>query len=767
MVSGEMMNMKSIADLIIRFRKTIIVKTMILTLIFGYFIKDLKINSDFSSYLPKSDQVVRTLNYISENYGGKLITITAIESDEIFSEETIESINDITSRFKLVEGVSYVTSLTNILDIKKLEDGIEIAKLIDEYDLPKSREELQQLKHYTFSRDMYKGRIISEDSKTSLIISRIAEGSDEIEVARELKEIIEEANIKEKVYFSGFPFQMLEVNKIVSRDLKLLLLLSLVVIIVVLFISYRSLRGVLLPVVSVFISIIWTLGIMSIFKVPITLISNIIPIVLISVGSAYCIHMMSKFGEDELKHDDRLVQSKKSVREVIIPIFLAAITTMAGFISFIFGSYLTMIREFGVFSALGILFAFIISATLVPSVLSFLPAKKPAVKDASVKKSDHDPAHSKGIDRLMDTIGSRILRNKMAILFIGIGISILGLINIHKIRRSVDMAKHHKAGSDIRIAAEMIRKKFGGDYPIQLLVSGDIQDPQVLKEMKNLQGFIQAQEGIFHPQSIVDLIEEMNDAMGEGKAIPDSRAKITNLWFLIEGEEILDQLVNPDKTEAIIQATMSNVDDPAKIRELDKNIQDYFLQQMDTTIVTCNVTGMPLIYEHMDRAIFQSQFRSLILALIFVLICMVLFQRSLIVGVIGLIPIGFTLLTIFGIMGFFGIPLNIATVLVGSVSIGIGIDYPIHFMNRFKKEFQRSRNELESLNTTLKTTGKAILINVAAVMMGFLVLVLGNFVSLQYFGLLIVMTMTCSGLATLTMLPAAILLAKARFLRGK
>lgn len=759
--------MQKFTESVLKFRKVIIAATVIITLVLGYFLKDLTINSDFSSYLPESDPVVKTLNYISENYSGKYIAIVAIESDEVFSKETIEKVNNLTAKYKLIEGVSYVTSLTNIIDIKNVGDGIEIAKLIDEYDLPGSEEELSKLKKYTLSKDMYSGQIVSEDSKVTLILCRFKEGSDEKKVARELKEIVKNENIKEKVYFAGFPFLMEEANNIISLDMTLLLLLSLFVILVLLFLSYRSFRGVMLPVLSVFISIIWTLGLMSILKVPITYISNVIPLVMIAVGSAYCIHMLSEFDEEEGISINRISQAKTSLSKVAIPIFFAAITTMAGFISFIFGSYLTMIREFGIFSASGIFFAFIISVTFVPSVLSLLPAKNTPVNESAGDKLNALQSNNRAFNRLMDILSRWILKNEKLIIVIGILICLLSIIYIPRIQRGVDMTKYFEPESDIRIASEMMRDKFGGDLPVQFLVKGEIQDPRVLKGMKNLQEFIKTQKDIYSPQSVADLIEEMHDVMGEGKSIPDDKAKISNLWFLIEGEEVMEQLVNPDKTEAIIQATMPNVDDPEQIGELYTKIDNYIKENIDSSIMTINVTGMPFINEHMDRAIIKSQVWSVITALVFVLICMVFLQRSFIGGLIGLIPIVFTLLIIFGVMGLSGIRLNIATVLVGSISIGIGIDYPIHFINRFRIEFTKCRDELESLSTTLKTTGKAILINVGAVMTGFLVLVMGNLIPLQNLGILIAITMLSAGIATLTIIPAVILLTKERFIKNQ
>jgi predicted RND superfamily exporter protein len=415
-----------------------------------------------------------------------------------------------------------------------------------------------------------------------------------------------------------------------------------------------------------------------------------------------------------------------------------------------------MIREFGLFSSLGILFALITSITFVPSVLSVMPAKdRSRSVNGEIKKR-------KGITRLMDKIGEWVLNNEIIIIIIGIVIIIVSIVGIPKIERKVDMLDYFKPGSGIRLTEEMMESKFGGSIPIQILVKGDILDPAVLTEMKKMEDFLESHRDVSNAQSVADLIEEMADAMGEGKAIPDSRDKVSNLWFLLEGEEIMSQLVNEDKTEAVIQATIVNVN-TKRIRHLVEDIER-LIEQNDTSLFTFSQTGMPAIYQHLDDSITSSQIRSLIIAIILVFICLTILLRSFIGGLIGLVPIGFTLLVVFGFMGFSGIPLDIATVLVGSISIGIGIDYSIHFVSRFREEFKKDKTELEALDKTLETTGKAILINVITVMMGFLVLILANMIPLRRFGILVAITMVGSGASAITLLPAIILLTKAGFI---
>ena len=748
--------MDKFSELVIKHRKIIIFLTILFTLVLGYFLKDLKINPDITSYLPKSDPVVKLYDYIGEEYGGNLLAMIALETDDIFNKETIEQINYLTSQFKLLEGVSYVTSLANVLDIKEGEEGIEITRLIDEYDLPETPEELQKLKTYTVSKDMYRGRLVSTDSKATLIICRLKEGVDKIKTAQKLKEIVKKSSVKEKVYYGGLPFQMMDISEIILNDLKFLLPLVGLLIVISLFLSFRTLRGVVLPIFSVSISTIWTLGIMSILKISLTAISDIIPVILIAVGSAYNIHVINKFDEDVVTNEDRVKQSKKALREIGIPVILAAVTTIAGFMAFVFGSYLTMIREFGIFSSLGILFALIISVTFVPAVLSLLPSmrKNGSLNENSQKKN--------GITQLMDRIGEWVLKNEKPIIVGGIIVIFISILGIPQIQRKVDMMDYFKPGSSIRLTEELMESKFGGSIPIQILIKGDIQDPIVLKQMKGMEDFLKSQGDVHNPQSVVELIEEMSDVMDEGKVIPDSKDKVSNLWFLLEGEEIMSQLVNSDKTEAVIQATIVNVN-TNRIRELVADIESY-IKETNGSLFTFAQTGMPTIYQHLDDSIVRSQIQSLIIAVILVFICLVFLLRSFVGGLIGLVPIGFTLLVILGFMGFFGIPLDIATVLVGSISIGIGIDYSIHFISRFRKEIRKDKSELKALDRTLETTGKAILINVITVTMGFLVLILCDLVPLQRFGVLVAITMICSGLSAITLLPAIILLTKAGFI---
>jgi len=741
--------MKSFTNFVFRFRVPILAATTLLTLIFGYCIKDLKINADIISALPKSDPAVQMFNYIGEEYGGNQMAMIALEAKDVFNAETISRINELTNRFREVEGVSSVLSLTNVLDIKKTPDGIEIGKLIDEYNLPKSEEEIRQLKSYVLSRDMYQGRLVSQDSKATLLVCRLSGDADKIKTTRELKAITEEAHLEEVVYYGGLPFQVMDLTDYIVKDLKTLIPLVVIIIIAALLLSFFSIRGVVLPMLSVIISTIWTMGCMSLFKVPLTVISDLIPVILVAVGSASVIHIISKYDENHERYGNTSEETKSAFSEVGLRVILAAATIIFGFTSFIFGSYLTMIREFGIFTALGVTFSLIISVLAIPAILSFVKVRESKQKSRKTF-----------VTRFMDWLGVYTLLFEKPIVVLCLVIMIVGAIFIPRIERKVDFSNFFKPNSSIRLTEDMMKNRFGGSMPIQIVVKGDIQDPSVLREMLKVEKYLEEKCEAKNPQSIADLIEEMSDVMGEGKKVPDDRMKVSNLWFLLEGQEEVTQLVNSDKTEAVLQATITYND---KVPQMVKMV-DKYLKEINPANGVYTQTGIPLIYQHLDESLISSQVESFIYALILIFILLAFQLRSLVGGLIGLAPIIFAVLTAFGIMGAAHIPLDLATVLVASIAMGIGIDYSIHFSVRFKSYYQTSTSVREALERTMETTGRAILINMTTVALGFLVLLLCNIVPLQRFGLLVAITMFASGIGAVTFLPAILLLTKAKFL---
>jgi predicted RND superfamily exporter protein len=764
--------MGKLAAAVIRLRIPIIIVTVLLTAVFGYFVKDIHINPDIIGYLPKDDPVTKLNTYISEKYGGSQMAIVAIEDDDVFSADTIGAIQHLTSEFQRLEGVRYVTSLTNLIDIKKVDDWLEIGKLIDAGNLPADQAELRELREYTLGKDMYRGRLVSADGRATVIVCRLREDADEPYVAGEIEKIVEQANLKQKVYYAGMPFQLTEIGSLVARDMIKLAPLAALLILGSLFIGLRSLRGMLLPVLAAAIGGVWVVGIMSLCRVSFSVISNIIPVVLIAVGSAYSIHVISSFAETARAGGDRRRQSREALRKVALPVILAAVTTIAGFTAFIFGSYLGMIKEFGIFSALGVFFSLVLSLTFVPSLLSLLPpARRVGLKSrkasaAGRRRRDRRSAAAEAAEKqgLFARAGGFVVRRRRAIVAAAAGLVALSIIGMPLIHREVDILTYFRKGTRIRISEQMMKERFGGSTTLQILVRGNIQDPEVLRKMKAMEELLRSRPELHNVYSVVELIEEMNYAMIDRRSIPDSEAKVANLWFLLEGEETLNQLVSEDKDEAVIQATLESMNTRV-MSELIQVIRAR-IDQLETPDISMQLGGSLLMYNELDRAITRSQIQSLLIATALIFLFNLILLRSVAGSLLGLIPVVFTLFILFGTMGLAGIPLDVVTVLLGSISIGVGVDYSIHFLNRFREEYRLSERRDLALKNTLGTTGKAIAINMITVSLGFSSLLLGSLNPLRRFTLLIAVSMIGSGAGALALLPAIMMMSPAGVFRA-
>lgn len=351
--------MTRFAEIIAKQRWLIITVILLLTIFLGFQIKNLHINADIISSLPDDDPVAKLYKDIGTEFGGNDMGMIVLETSDVFEKEVIEQIKQITDSVRYTLGISSVTSLTNILDIKSTEDGIEISKLVDEYDLPSTKAELDSLKNYIFSKEMYKAAIVSDDGTATAIMFTLLPDADNQVIAKEIKSKIENLKLSGKLYFGGLPMMMNDINDLIVSDIVWLVPIIFIVLLVILLISFKSLRDAVLPLIVAGMSVIWTLGIMSVLGYELTIISNIIPVVLLAVGSAYTIHVINSINHT-FSHDKKQAIVKAMVY-VTIPVILAAVTTAIGFVSFVFGSYLIMIKDFGIFTAVGTLIALLLS----------------------------------------------------------------------------------------------------------------------------------------------------------------------------------------------------------------------------------------------------------------------------------------------------------------------------------------------------------------------------------------------------------------------
>ena len=742
-----MLNLTKFSKNILANKWLIIVLVCLGTLFFGNELKKLQIDADIVRSLPDDDVDARLLKKIGKNFGSNNMGVIILETDNIYQPSVIEHIQLITDTLSEISGISSVSSLTNIINIKGSDYGIEIGKLVDEYELPKTALEFEKLRNNILNNPMYKGSIVSEDETASLIVFNIENEANVNLIAKEVIEKTTSLQIPEKLYYIGSPMLVTYISDLMRKDLTTLLPIAFLVIAIILLLSFRSVSGVILPLLIAVVSIVWSLGSMAFLGIKMSMISNNIPIIILAIGSAYTIHVINRVNKVRLEeqHSDTI---KTALVYVFIPIMLAALTTIIGFISFIFGSYLDMIVDFGIFTALGTLFACLLSIFFVPAILSVLNFKN------NTSKAPKDDSFI--TNYLLRPLHQLIANKPKTVLLIWLLLIGFSVANLFSIRRSVDIQEYFKRDNPTRLAEQIMVEKFGGTKPIFVYFKGNMQSPVVLKKMLETSAYMEESPEVYTSMSIAKLIDEINYNFTNSRTFPQEIEQIEQLWFLLDGNEVLPRFVNEELTEGIIISKFKSPDNKSKI-EFAKYM-NRFIAENSTEECQIQITGMPFVDITMDQSLINSQIGSIAIAVFFVIVLVGGILRSLKSGFFAAIPIIATIILLFGFMGLTGISLNIATVLVASVALGIGIDYSIHIISHFKTSFKKNNDVYAAVQESILVSGKAIIINVVSVSAGFLVLVFSDMVPLQYFGLLIALSMVSSCLGALTLLPSLLIL---------
>lgn len=715
---------------------------------------------DFGSMLSEDDPRVKAYDKVDETFGGAEFVMVVIPFENLFTTDNLKIIDELTKEFEKVKKVTRVISIVNIEEVRGVEGGIEVAHLIKE--IPGKERELQQLKTKILSDENYIGNIISKDGKTTAILIQVKVNIDSTRLVNDIKKVFNKIIPGKEVYLSGEPVFDDFMKITVKNDMSKLIPICLLVMLLILYLSFKSFRGIILPLSIVIFTVIWLIGLMGFTGIPFSMVSNSLPIIIISIGIADAIHILTRYREETLLGFNKKTALLKTITAVGLACFLTSITTMVGFSSLYF-SPLIPIKEFGMSVTIGVGMAFIVTVTFLLAVLFLIPPFK--------KKLNIQGTESKSklfsLSGILNKSSKFIIEKPIVVLFIMSIFIILAIISIPKISTDTNMISFFKKGSSVRKAYDIVKEKFSGVDTIQVVIKGDIMDPKVLKQMEEFQNKLKNIKILSRPDAIVNVLKDANQALHEGspeyKILPTTREEAAQYMLLLSmgGAEYLDRLVTIDYTQALIQTRMGSYSQHVKsklVKKIGRIIKETFKDDVDVVL-----TGGAVIDIAMLGLIWKGQTRSLAFAIIAVLIMMIIVSRSFIYGLLCTIPVSLTVLLNFGVMGWFRIPFDVATSMTSCIAIGIGIDYAIHFFSRYKEERIAGKETGKALKISITTTGEAILYNAFAVGLGFLVLIFASLPPLGIFGLLIALTMLFSSFISLTVLPALIYIYEEKF----
>jgi predicted RND superfamily exporter protein len=381
-----------------------------------------------------------------------------------------------------------------------------------------------------------------------------------------VNEISEKNLPEEKIHYAGPVILTQHIQDSMGRDLYTLLPICALLVILTLYYCFKSIRGMLLPSIGVVVSTIWIMGLIALVTGELSMISVIIPILLVAIGSAYGIHSLSRYYEVITTNEDKKEGIKSLVRGISLPILMTGITTMIGFLCLL-TSNLEPIKIFGMFSAFGIFSALFNAIFLIPSIL--------LVQKVKGSRNDKDKTKKEiFLIRGLDRLSVFVLKREVLIVVIAGVILIGGVVGLSLIKTETNMKDMFPKNSEPAKAMQLIRDDFVGSIFLQMVVKGDIKNPIVLEQMLEIETFLDSRPELSKSSSIADYIAEMNDVMNGTRKIPDTREGVANLLFFLEGNDILKRMVTHDYDEAIIQVKLAELA-TEEIKRIEDDIYSY------------------------------------------------------------------------------------------------------------------------------------------------------------------------------------------------
>lgn len=760
------------AELVIGFRWLMLLFIVSLIVTLGFQLKNIKIDPSTEGFFYETDQSLIDYNAFKDQFGRDEVIILMIQSEHIFSLSFLENLKALHD--ELEENVPLIRDIDSLINARSTrgDTGELIVEDLME-DFPESEVEINNLKDYVLSHPLYENLIISEDGTYTAIVikteaySQLETESDELlpisnqensEIIAAVQEISQKYQQDDfSIYISGSPVVTDYLKRAMQTDMKRFTGIAIFIIATFLFILFRRFSGVILPLMTVVFSVLSTLGMMSFFNISVKIPTMILPSFLMAIAIGASVHLIAMF----FKH-----YKGSNKKEAIIwafshsglPIMMTSLTTAAGLASFSTAT-VAPIADLGIFSSLGVLFALVYTMTLIPVFLSIFPIK-PLLQQRDKRTN--------WIDYLLLKCGHLAYRHSWKVIISIFAVFVFAMAGIFQLTVAHDVIKWFPENSIIRQNTNRIDKHLKGSVSMEVVLTtrteNGLYDPKLLENIEKITDRAEQytdQQGthlVGKTISLADMLKEIHKALNANDEnfykIPDNKDLIAQEFLLFEnsGSDDLENQVDSlfSKTRITMKLPWK---DATTFVNLIKDIRQYTADIIGPT-VTVTITGLAILLMETMYAMINSTIISYAIAGVVITVLMILLLGNLKIGLVSMIPNLLPIIITIGFMGLGGINLDMFTLLIGSIAIGLAVDDTIHFFHNFRRYYELTGSTQEAINETLLTAGRAMLVTTLVLASGFWIFMAATLNNLFLFGALTGITLVTAFLADVLLAPA-------------
>ncbi|MEQ8240899.1 MAG: efflux RND transporter permease subunit [Cyclobacteriaceae bacterium] len=703
-------------------------------LLLGSFLPSLKPDFDFEKFFPVDDPdlIFYQKHLETFDYDNDYITLIAQSDSSVFKIDFLSRIDSLTDVLKGITNVESVSSPTNMRELVKSPMGTITVPAInykDRKSLEKSSKRF--IKHPIF------GSFISDDQKAIIIQLKHAhiENLDKSEaLLAEIEKAIAQTELQKVRIVGRVPAQKAFIS-LIEEDFAIFLVLALSLSLILLKVFFITWRGAIIPFLVAISTLICTLGLMALTNTPLSIVAALIPPIILFTSTSDCVHLMNAFHQINQKAGN--AQLIQAIKKVFLPTLLTSITTAIGFISLI-AMPIVPLREFGIFSAIGVVFAFIFTFLITPLFIKGSGNVRVIVKP----------------HKLSVILAAK--RTMILLIVIVVGISLFG---ISKLKTEARLLQDLPNENAVKQDFNFLDKHFGGSKPWELAISvkknHSVWDYKVAAEINKISKFISDSLEIERLWSPTSLLNYGNQVLHDGNyndfIFPDSsnyqRTKklIRNIYSSIPQPKV----INEQNTYARIIGFIPQIGS-AQTHQMNLKLDEFIDENINKELIETKVTGTTVLIDKSHRLISSSMIQGLLSAIILVSLILGLYFKSLKLALLSLIPNLLPLLITAGIMGLFGITLNLTTSIIFAIAFGIAVDDTIHFITSYLQSNETGQKRLEK---TFQLAGNGMILTTLIVLAGFVVFLFSSFGATFYLGLFLVIAMSSALVIDLTLLP--------------
>ena len=777
--------------------KSIFLLLLIALLSFGYFSKDFRLDASSDTLLIEGDPDLEYLNEINKRYGSKEFLIITYSPNQGMVTES--SINNLLSLKYKIQSLDWVDSVITLLDIPllsnseaPLQERLENFKTLKDEGVDTERGFKEIL-----NSPVFRNFVISEDGKTSGIVVYIKKdelkdlenkSEEEIELYKDslkkknhenitqIREVIESYENIGKIYLGGVPMIADDMMSFIKSDIIVFGLGVLLFIIVTLWFVFRKLIWIIIPISSCFFSVLIMTGLLGLLGWKVTVISSNFIALMLILTMAMNIHMSTRFLQlrNDFPNLDNFEVILMTTEKMFWPIIYTVLTTICAFLSLIF-SGIKPIIDFGWMMTLGLITSFIITFTLLPTLLSFMP-------DNNIKINEG------GDSKITSFFGRASINHKVSIFVITGVIIILSIVGISRLEVENSFINYFNKNTEIYKGMKLIDEKLGGTTPLEVILrfpnkmevitsendefedwedEGNQQDNEKywftkdkvnkIQEVHNYLDSLSAVGKVISFSSIVEVATQLNNNKPLGtlemgvlySKIPENIKK-----------DIIDPYISIKDNEARISLRIIDSQDGLRRNDLINQINYDLENKLKLNKEEFKLAGVLILFNNLLQSLFKSQILTLGLVIIGIFTMFMILFRNVKLSFIGVVPNFIAAFFILGIIGLLGIPLDMMTITIAAITIGIAVDNSIHYIYRFKEEFFKTKDYNKTLKICHSTVGVAILNTSITIVFGFSILVFSKFIPTIYFGVFTGIAMLFAMISVLTLLPSLILISK-------